>query len=66
MLALTGRKEASYSLHNIRMYTISPSVLIAMASLQRAKMLELVAGRVSCSTEVEDRALASLLEGCTT
>ena len=48
------------------MYTISPSVLIAMASLQRAKMLELVAGHVSCSTEVEGRALASLLEGCTT
>ena len=66
MLALTGRKEASHSLHEIRMHTISPSVLIAMASLQRARRVELVAGQVSCSTEVEGRALASLLEGCTT
>ena len=29
-------------------------------------MVELVAGHVSCSTEVEGRALASLLEGFTT
>ena len=29
-------------------------------------MVELVAGHVSCSTEVEGRALASLLEGRTT
>ena len=66
MLALTGSKEASHSLRKIRMYTISPGVLIAMASLQRARRVQLVAGKVSCSTEVEDRALASLLEGCTT
>ena len=33
MLALTGRKEASHSQHEILMDTISPSVLIAMASL---------------------------------
>ena len=51
LLALTGRKEVSHSLHKIQMYTISPSVLLAMASLQRTKMLELVAGHVSCSTE---------------
>ena len=66
MLALARRKEANHSLHEIRMHTISPSVLIAMASLQRAERVELVAGHVSCSTEVEGRALASLLEGCTT
>ena len=51
LLALTGREEASHSLHKIRMYMISPSVLLAMASLQQTKMLELVAGHVSCSTE---------------
>ena len=28
-------------------------------------MLELVAGHISCSTEEDGRALASLLEGCT-
>ena len=47
------------------MYTISPAVLIAMASLQRAKMVELMAGHISCTKEVQGRALASLLEGCT-
>ena len=35
LLALTGREEASHSLHKIRMYMISPSVLLAMASLQK-------------------------------
>ena len=45
------------------MYTISPGVLIAMASFQRAKMVELMTGHVSCITEVEGRALASLIEG---
>ena len=66
MLVLARRKEASHSLHEIRMHTISPSVLIAMASQQRAERVERVAGHVSCSTEVEGGALASLLEGCTT
>ena len=65
MLALARRKEASHSLHEIRMHTISPSVLIAMASQQRAERVERVAGHVSCSTEVEGGALASLLKGCT-
>ena len=37
MLALTGRQAASHSLHEIRMHTISPSILIAMAALQRSK-----------------------------
>ena len=37
MLALTGRKEASHSLHEIRMHTISPSILIVMAALQQSK-----------------------------
>ena len=60
------RKEASHSLHKIQMHTISPSVLIAMASLQQEKRMEPVAGQVLCSTEVEEGALASLLEGGTT
>ena len=34
--------------------------------LQRADRVELVAGPVSCSTEVEGGALASLREGCAT
>ena len=66
LLALTGREEASHSLHKILMYTIPPSVLLTIASFQWTKMLDLVAGHVSCSTEEEGRALASLLEGYTT
>ena len=66
IMVLARRKEASHSLHEIRMQTISPSVLIAMASQQRAERVERVAGHVSCSTEVEGGALASLLEGCAT
>ena len=66
MLALTRSKEAGHYLHKIRMYTISPGVLVAMASFQRAKMVELMAGHISCITKVQGRSLASLLEGCTT
>ena len=47
------------------MHRISSRLLLALASLQRTDISELVAVDVSCYTEEEGRALTSLLEGCT-
>ena len=55
LLALIGRENARHSLHKIQVHRISPSLLLALASLQRTDISELVAVDVSCSTEEEGR-----------
>ena len=67
LLALTGLLQGA-KIHKIKLGDISPSLVIALASLEGEKIseLEVGVGGVNCFTEEEGLTLASLLERCST
>ena len=65
LLALTGLLQGA-KIHKITLWGISPSLLIALASLEGEKISELEVEEIVCFTEEEGVTLASLLERCTT
>ena len=62
VLALTGRLV----LHKVLVWSMSPFLLLLLASLEREQITELHSNDIECTTEEEGRALASLLERCHT
>ena len=67
LLALTDREGARHTVHEIKMSSISSSLLLSLASLHRDQISELVVeSGIHCTTEEEGSALVSLLERSTT
>ena len=64
LLALTDREEARHTVHKIKMWSISPSQLLSLASRQRDQITEMVGKDVRFYTEEEGSALVCLLERC--
>ena len=66
LLALTDRDDSRHTLHKVNVWTVSPCLLLALASLKREEITELEVEDLSCTTEEEGRALVSLLESSIT